>query len=207
MDAKGNVTVDSLAAYVYDTITNLPAENRPNQKPIRKVEGGGNITLVTYYELAIRDQQDESEVFVKLLQGEKVFEFNIMREKDIYMIPNLRNVNLEHKNLENANLKQAELSNASLTCSRLTDSHLESAELAGANLAGANLAGANLAGANLAGAILEHADLFGANLAGANLAGAILEHADLTNTNLAGAKSQQIRSIEFYSNWCESNKC
>lgn len=55
VDDHGNVTVDRLADYVYDTISNLPPGKKPNQMPIRKVEGGGRIILAQYPNLARTD--------------------------------------------------------------------------------------------------------------------------------------------------------
>jgi len=52
VDDYGNVTVDRLADYVYDTISGLPPEKRPNQMPIKKVEGGGKIFLAYHPDLA-----------------------------------------------------------------------------------------------------------------------------------------------------------
>ena len=43
VDHQGNVTPDSLGRYVYRAIGNLPEGKRPKQKPIRKVEAGGDI--------------------------------------------------------------------------------------------------------------------------------------------------------------------
>jgi tetratricopeptide (TPR) repeat protein len=52
VDEYGNVTVDRLADYVYDTISSLPPKKKPNQMPIRKAEGGGRIILAYHPELA-----------------------------------------------------------------------------------------------------------------------------------------------------------
>ena len=51
VDEEGNVTPDTLGKYVYREIINLPTEKRPKQKPIRKVEAGGDIILAQYPEL------------------------------------------------------------------------------------------------------------------------------------------------------------
>jgi Caspase domain/SIR2-like domain len=48
VDLNGNVTVDTLGKYVYDSIMSLPPDKRPNQKPVRKVEAGGTIVLASY---------------------------------------------------------------------------------------------------------------------------------------------------------------
>jgi uncharacterized caspase-like protein len=54
VDESGNVTVDRLADYVYDTISGLPADKKPNQMPIKKAEGGGRIILAHYPDLEKR---------------------------------------------------------------------------------------------------------------------------------------------------------
>lgn len=61
VDLNGNVTVDTLGTYLYDTIVNLPADKRPNQKPIRKVEAGGTIILASYPTLGSFWQHDKSD--------------------------------------------------------------------------------------------------------------------------------------------------
>jgi tetratricopeptide (TPR) repeat protein len=55
VDEEGNVTPDSLGKYVYREIINLPKEKRPKQKPIRKVEAGGDIILAQYPELTKKE--------------------------------------------------------------------------------------------------------------------------------------------------------
>lgn len=52
VDDSGYVTVDSLSKYVYNAIMSLPADNRPKQQPIRKVEASGDIVLAHYPQLA-----------------------------------------------------------------------------------------------------------------------------------------------------------
>jgi tetratricopeptide (TPR) repeat protein len=59
VDDYGNVTVDRLADYVYDTISSLPPQKKPNQMPIRKAEGGGRIILASHPHLAKRQQLPE----------------------------------------------------------------------------------------------------------------------------------------------------
>lgn len=48
IDKNGCITVDSIAKYLYNTIMSLPAERRPKQKPIRKIEASGNIILANF---------------------------------------------------------------------------------------------------------------------------------------------------------------
>ncbi len=54
VDKKGNVTADTLAAYVYRSIANLPPKDKPKQEPIKKVEAGDDIVLAKYPYLAYR---------------------------------------------------------------------------------------------------------------------------------------------------------
>ena len=49
IDKYGNITVDSIGKYLYNTITTLPLHQRPMQKPIRKIEASGDIVLATIY--------------------------------------------------------------------------------------------------------------------------------------------------------------
>jgi hypothetical protein len=52
VDSYGYITPDSLSKYVYNKIMSLPLDERPLQKPIRKVEQSGDIVLAYYPELA-----------------------------------------------------------------------------------------------------------------------------------------------------------
>ncbi len=48
IETNGNVTVDSLSRYVYNTMMSLSPDKRPKQKPIKKVEASGDIILAHY---------------------------------------------------------------------------------------------------------------------------------------------------------------
>ena len=61
VDVNGNVTVDTLGTYLYDTLVNLPSDKRPNQKPVRKVEAGGTIVLASFPTLGTFWQSDKSD--------------------------------------------------------------------------------------------------------------------------------------------------
>jgi hypothetical protein len=52
VDNYGYVTPDSLGRYVYNKIMSLPPEERPIQKPIRKVQQSGDIILAYYPQFA-----------------------------------------------------------------------------------------------------------------------------------------------------------
>jgi tetratricopeptide (TPR) repeat protein len=55
VDEDGNVTPDTLGKYVFREIVNLPEAKRPKQKPIRKVEAGGDIILAQYPEIVKKE--------------------------------------------------------------------------------------------------------------------------------------------------------
>jgi len=48
VDDYGNVTADTLARYVYQSIMNLPPKEKPKQEPIKKIEAGDDIVLARY---------------------------------------------------------------------------------------------------------------------------------------------------------------
>jgi uncharacterized caspase-like protein len=58
VDNYGCVTPDSLGRYVYDKIMSLPPEQRPAQKPIRKVQQSGDIVLAYYPQFSKTNRQD-----------------------------------------------------------------------------------------------------------------------------------------------------
>jgi uncharacterized protein YjbI with pentapeptide repeats len=110
-----------------------------------------------------------------LLQGVDVW--NVWREENPDVRPDLSQANLSRVNLSGANLNEVNLSRADL----------RNAYLRGALLDGANLRGALLDGANLHRVVLEGANLRGANLRGADLSGAVLSRAVLISANLRDA--------------------
>ena len=109
----------------------------------------------------------------QLEQGVAVW--NMWRDKNESVVPNLSGAKLERANLYGANLSVADLSDADLSGANLVGANLSVADLSRAELDSANLSRADLTGANLSGA-----NLVGANLRGANLIGAILSGADLS---------------------------
>jgi uncharacterized protein YjbI with pentapeptide repeats len=79
-----------------------------------------------------------------------------------------------------------DLSEANLFRANLGRGNFSMANLGWANFSRANLSGANLSGANLNVANLAWANLRGANLCGASLEGAVLLRTDFTDVNLTG---------------------
>jgi hypothetical protein len=59
IDTNGNVTVDSLSKFVYNTIMSLPSDKRPKQKPIKKVEASGDIILAHYNSDEMTDVEED----------------------------------------------------------------------------------------------------------------------------------------------------
>jgi hypothetical protein len=136
----------------------------------------------------------------QLMKG--VAAWNVWREENPHICPDLSGislvgVNLSRANLSGTNLFKAVLVHVNLGEADLSSANLSEAELIEANLGGANLSGANLYWAKLTGAdlnavvlfntALNSADLMGANLSGANLSGANLTLTNLTGANLTGA--------------------
>jgi len=60
VDENGNVTPEKLSNYVIDKLDNLPDNERPKQRPIRKIEASGDIILAEYPNL--RQQAEESKI-------------------------------------------------------------------------------------------------------------------------------------------------
>ena len=137
-------------------------------------------------------------LLLKLLEEEKIDEFNKIREEEDSALY-LRKVDLSGKNLRGVDLHEADLSETKLIGSILTMANLNGANLKGADLGGADLRSADFYGASLSGANLTRADLRGADLkgmidfTGANLTGADVRGVDLTGmVNFAGAKLHDI---------------
>jgi hypothetical protein len=124
--------------------------------------------------------------FAKL--EEDVALWNLWREGNPDIKPDLRGVDLRGANLRGANLTEANLSGAGLRWASLSGARLAIANLSGVNLNGAGLRGANLRGANLSSAYLSWANLSGAGLREANLSGADLSRANLSGADLSDAK-------------------
>jgi uncharacterized protein YjbI with pentapeptide repeats len=119
--------------------------------------------------------------------------WNVLREREPLLTPDLFDANLTKANLVGANLTkaklgEADLSGANLSGANLRDAYFGHANLCGTDLSGAHLLGASFYEANLSGAHLGEAYLFEANLTGANLSGANLSGANLVGANLYRAK-------------------
>jgi uncharacterized protein YjbI with pentapeptide repeats len=160
-----------------------------------------------------REMTTEKPINLLELLKHGVNTWNIWREKNNDLIPNLQKVNLRqadlrHVNLCRANLFGADLSVANLQGADLSGANLSgtslcfvdflTADLSGTNLCGANLCKANLFIANLCGADLSGANLSGANLREANLSGANLSGANLSGANLTRANLSKIRALGAY---------
>ncbi|SRR5215207_709567 len=61
VDNYGYVTPDSLGRYVYNKIMSLPPEERPMQKPIRKVQQSGDIVLA-YYPQFLKTKHEDAQL-------------------------------------------------------------------------------------------------------------------------------------------------
>jgi len=58
LDINGNVTAESLGKYVHSSIVNLPADKRPRQIPIRKMEVTDEIIIAQYPSLSIKNRSN-----------------------------------------------------------------------------------------------------------------------------------------------------
>jgi hypothetical protein len=129
---------------------------------------------------------------VDILLRDGVRVWNLWREEEPDIRPDLREADIREANLEGAHLQGADLSDADLTGARLSGADLSAANLTGvdlheAYLRGADLTEADLTEADLRGALLTEAHLTGANLTEADLSGALILETDLTGADLSGA--------------------
>lgn len=134
---------------------------------------------------------------VELLTAEGVYEWNLWRENNPELRPDLsgaylkdldlRQANLTNASLRSVNLEQANLGGADLRKADMYDVNLLDADLREANLSKVWLEGANLHGANLHRTILELADLHRAKLGMADFGGSNLRLANLSWSDLRGA--------------------
>jgi hypothetical protein len=118
--------------------------------------------------------------------------WNLWREGNPLVVPDLSQADLSGTKLQKANLRLADLSRSDLSDAALADSHvaganLEAADLNRANLAKAYLYQANLWRADLTDAVLCGSNLRRANLSEADLGGVDLRGANITAANLSGA--------------------
>ena len=114
---------------------------------------------------------------------EGVEAWNLWREKNPNITPDLTEARLRGADLSGANLWGASLKGADLR-----EANLKEAGLVKANLEGANLQRANLSGANLWGASLKRADLLEASLKRAHLREANMKEANIVLANLKEAE-------------------
>jgi hypothetical protein len=122
-----------------------------------------------------------NEEHLKILE-QGVATWNLWREENPKIQPNLNEAKLNGARLYNADLFKAKLIGVDLS-----EADLIEADLYGANLSWANLDGANFTGADLTTAELVGADLFETNLSRATLMFTDLSYARLVETNFEGA--------------------
>jgi len=202
-DENGDITPYMLNTYIDNKIRSLPAEIRPKQTPLLNCSTSGNIVLAHYPKkvpsIALEWKGSKSDYLLKLLQEEKIEEFNKIRKEGGDVPLYLRRIDLRGKKLNGVDLHEADLTETKLIGAKLTTANLNSAKLKGADLSGADLRSADLYGASLSEANLTRADLRGADLkgmidfSGANLTGADIRGVDLTGmVNFAGAKLHDV---------------
>jgi uncharacterized protein YjbI with pentapeptide repeats len=118
---------------------------------------------------------------------EETPEWNVWRQQNPDIRPDLVEARLIEEDLAHADLHQADMRGAVLTAAGLSYADLTSADLRDASLGDANLGFATLVAADLSGADLSGANLFGADLRGACLRGASLGYANISRADLEGA--------------------
>ena len=132
-----------------------------------------------------------NEEHVALLKSSSFFEetpeWNVWRQQNPDIRPDLVEASLIEEDLARADLHQADMRGAVLKAARLSFADFTSADLRDASLGDANLGFATLVDADLSGADLTGADLFAANLRGARLRGASLGYANISHADFGGA--------------------
>jgi hypothetical protein len=118
--------------------------------------------------------------------------WNLWREQDSDIKPNLSGTNLYQADLTHVNLRQTDLRKTDLRQAKLNGADFFKADLRNANLRGAvaissNLRSANLSGAHLMTTDLSRTDLQGADMRGIRLDGSDLNEANLKESNLSAA--------------------
>ncbi|MCK6463121.1 MAG: toll/interleukin-1 receptor domain-containing protein [Candidatus Pacebacteria bacterium] len=128
--------------------------------------------------------------------------WNLWREQNPQILPDLSNANLAASKLKNANLEKVNLRGTSLWVTDLTEANLREADLSRSKCVAANFSHscavkaklnsadftkANLEGINLSEAGLSGSDFYGANLKNANLEKTDLRRTIFSNANLSGA--------------------
>lgn len=120
-----------------------------------------------------------------LAQGVRAW--NLWRQQDANIKPNLSGTNLYQAKLTGANLRQSDLRKADLREAELNETDLFKGDLRAANFRAANLTASDLRGANLSGAHMIGADLSRSDLQRADLRNARLDDAIIRDTNLESA--------------------
>jgi uncharacterized protein YjbI with pentapeptide repeats len=186
VDINGYVTLELLSSYVNKKIYELPTIK---QKPIRKIEVTGQITLAHYPSLARGQQQtsQKSSHLIQLLRNGKIDEFNEIRKKDNYSRLDFYDVDLSGLNLSRADLRKSNLISANLRESKLQHATFEETILLGAHLEGADVSKANASKADLLEADLEGTNLEGADVSKANASKADLLEADVSKADVSEA--------------------
>ena len=128
--------------------------------------------------------------------------WNVWREKNPQVIPDLRDANLSNNylrfanfretNLSRANLWQADLGRADLTRANLSEANLMMAILSTADLTEANLRRAKLTQSNLIETVFTNADLSEADLIGASLIRASLRGANISECLVYGVSAWNV---------------
>lgn len=126
--------------------------------------------------------------------------WNVWREIDPDLVPDLTDAdlsghsliaaNLSRCDLQGANLSNTDLVDAELSFSDLAEAKFTSARLARAALVGVQLSRADLRGARLVGVDLTNAWLMDADLSGADLARAVLKGADVSGATFGHTSFQ-----------------
>jgi hypothetical protein len=130
-----------------------------------------------------------------------VEQWNIWRQRNSGLAPDLSEVDISRQDLSNANLYRTNLSKSNLSEARLGGAILRMANLVDANLSHAELrstdfGGALLVGADFRGAYMRETRLTGACLVGAHLNAADLGGATFTGAELSGADFTQASAWE-----------
>ena len=133
-------------------------------------------------------------------------EWNLWREKNAAVRPDLDAADLHSCALQGANLTFANLIETDLTHSSLHGAYLTGADLSGADLSDANLSGAGLQEANLSWAKLLNTNLSGADLRLANFHGADARAANfhgahLGETLLVDTDLTEVKDLDTCIHW------
>lgn len=136
-----------------------------------------------------------------LKQGVAIW--NMWRDDNPEIRPDLREANLSKANLSGADLSNAILSKANLSGANLADAYLHKAIFERADLTGVNAARASLDAADFIDADLSGADLTDSRkllspprFSGAKMVGAKLNRAKLSGTRFTGANLSNVEAVD-----------